>query len=133
MVLVWVHWYILIIILIIGNGPADGLDDTTLTVEKEYSKNFTEKQKKFCFRLHWNGLNSYIFTNGVEIYKFKAKDSERNAAPSCLHNVPKASSVDKMKMTELYGDVYDFSVNYDSIHVDAILDIYKQIKKHDIK
>ena len=78
-------------------------------------------------------MNSYIFTNGVEIYKFKAKDSERNAGPSCLHNVPKASSVDKMKMTELYGDVYDFSVNYDSIHVDAILDIYKQIKKHDIK
>ena len=65
-------------ILILGKGPTDGLDDTTLTAEKEYSINFTEQQKKFCLSLHYNGVNSYIFVNGVEIYKFKAKDSEIN-------------------------------------------------------
>ena len=43
--------------------------------------NFNEQQKKFCLSLHYNGVNSYILVNGVEIYKFNAKDSETNAAP----------------------------------------------------
>ena len=38
--------------LILGNGPTDGLDDTSLTRETEYSVNVTEQQKKFCLRLH---------------------------------------------------------------------------------
>ena len=50
-------------------------------------------------------MNSYTFVNGVEIYKFKAKDSEINTAPLCLGNV---SKVDNMKKTGLYGYVYDF-------------------------
>ena len=33
-------------ILILEKGPADGLDDTSLTTEKEYSINFTEQNKK---------------------------------------------------------------------------------------
>ena len=33
------------------------------------------------------GVNSYVFVNGVEIYKSKAKDSEVNAAPFCLGSV----------------------------------------------
>ena len=38
------------------------------------------------------------------------------------------------KKTELYSHVYDFSVNYDRIDVDDILDIHKHLmKKHDIK
>ena len=40
-------------ILILGRSSTDGLDDTTLTI------------------------------NGIEIYKFKGKDSEINAAPLC--------------------------------------------------
>ena len=37
--------------------------------------NFTVTKKKFCLSLHYNGGNSYLFVNGTEIYKFKAKDS----------------------------------------------------------
>ena len=40
--------------LILGEGPTQGLDDTTLTTEKKYSINFTEHNKKFCLRLHYN-------------------------------------------------------------------------------
>ena len=36
-------------------------------------------------------------------------------------------SVDNMKKTELNGYVYDFSVDYDAIAVDAILDIRKYL------
>ena len=39
--------------------------------------------------LHYNGLNSYIFVNGGEIYKFKAKDSEVNVAALYVGNASK--------------------------------------------
>lgn len=58
-------------ILILGKGPADGLDDTKLFAEKQYSINFTEHNKKI---LHCNEADSYIFVNGVEIYKIEAKE-----------------------------------------------------------
>ena len=65
-------------ILILVKGPTQGLDDTTLAVEKEYAINFSEQQKKFCLSLHYNGANSYLFLNGIEIFEFIAKDSEIN-------------------------------------------------------
>ena len=46
-------------------------------------------KKKFCLSLHYNGTNSYLFVNGTEIYKFKAKDSEIAATPLCLGNISK--------------------------------------------
>ena len=42
-----------------------------------YLINVTVTKKKFCLSLHVNGANSYLFVNGTEIYKFKAKDSEK--------------------------------------------------------
>ena len=48
-------------ILILGKGLTDGLDDTLLTAEKEYSMNFTEQQNRFCISLHY-GVNSYLLT-----------------------------------------------------------------------
>ena len=80
-------------ILIIGKGPTQGLDGTTLTAEKLYSINFTENNKKSCLSLHDNGHKSYLFVNGTEIHKFKAKDSEIVANPLCLGNISKDFSV----------------------------------------
>ena len=34
-------------------------------------------------------LHSYLFVNGIKIYKFKAKDSEVVASPLCLGNISK--------------------------------------------
>ena len=62
-------------ILILGIGPTDGLQDTTLKAEQKYAIRFTEQQKKFCLKLHYSRVNSYTFVNGVEIYKIKVKDS----------------------------------------------------------
>ena len=62
-------------ILILGEGPTQGFDDTGLTAEKRYSINFTVYRKKFCLNLHYNGANSYLFVNGAEIIKFKANVS----------------------------------------------------------
>ena len=92
-----------------------------------YSINFTLTKKKFCLSLHYNGANSYLFVNGTEIYKFKAKDSEIVASPLCLGNISKDWSVDNMKRTEFTGYVYDFSVDYMPITVDDIKDIHKYL------
>ena len=72
--------------------------------------------------MHYNEANSYLFVNGTEIYKFKAKDSEIVATPLCLGNISRDWSVDDMKHTGLNRYVYDFSVDYDTIAVDDILD-----------
>ena len=115
-------------ILILGKGPTQGLEHT-LTAEKMYSINFTVTKKKFCLSLHYNGANSYLFVNGTEIYKFKAKDSEIVAASLCLGNISKDWSVDNMKKIGFNGYVYDLSVDYDAIAVDDILDIHKYLMK----
>ena len=58
------------------------------------------------------------------MHKFKAKDSEIAATPLCLGNISKDWAVDNIKKTGLNGYVYDFSVDYDIIAVDDILDIH---------
>ena len=79
--------------------------------------------------MHYNGASSYLFVNSTEIIKFIGKDSEIVATPLCLGNISKDFSVDNMKKTGLSGHVYDFSVNYDAIAVDDILDIHKSLMK----
>ena len=75
--------------------------------------------------MHYNVANSYLFVNGREITKFKAKDSKIIATPLCQGNISKDWSVDNIKDTGLNGYVYDFSVDYDSIDVDDIKGIHQ--------
>ena len=77
--------------------------------------------------MHYNRANSYLFVNGTEIIKFKAKDSEITPYELCLGNISKDWSVDNMKKTGLKGCVYDFSVDYDAVEVSDILDIHKYL------
>ena len=56
-----------------------------------------KKNKKICLSLHYNKENSYLFVNGTEIYKFKAKDSEILAYSLCLGNISKDWFQDNMK------------------------------------
>ena len=102
---------------------------TYFNCRKMYCISFTVTKKKFCLSLHYNGANSYLFVNGTEIYKFKAKDSEIVASPLCLGNISKDWSIDNMKKTGLNGYVYDFSVDYNATDVDDIKDIYKYSMK----
>ena len=62
--------------------------------------------------MYYNGANSYLFVDGTEIIKFKAKDSEILAYPLCLGNISKDWSVGNMGKTALKGYVSDFSVDY---------------------
>ena len=116
-------------ILILGIGPTQGLGEHSLTAEKMYSINFTVTNVQFCLSLHYNGANSYLFVNSIEIYKFKAKDSEVVASPLCSGNISKDLSIDNMKKIGFNGYVFDFSVDYDATSVDNIKDIHKCLMK----
>ena len=118
--------------LVLGKGPTQGLEHT-LTAEKMYSIYFIVKNKKICFSMHYNGENSYLFVNGTEIYKLKAKDSEIFVGPIFLGNISKDWLVDNTKKYGFTGYVYDFSVDCCLIAVDDIKDIHKYLmKKNDI-
>ena len=51
-------------ILALGEGPTQGLEDTTIKAEG----------KRFILSLHYNGSNSFLFVNTVKIYQFREKD-----------------------------------------------------------
>ena len=61
-------------IYVMGQGFIQESNDTTLYAEKEFHNNFTELGVKFVLSLHYNGDNSYLFANGHQELKFKAKN-----------------------------------------------------------
>ena len=54
-------------IYVMGIGPVQGIDNTTLYAEKVYSQNFTQPKKKFILSLHYNNDDSYLFVNGFAL------------------------------------------------------------------
>ena len=88
-------------VLVVGKDFIQGLDNTTIYAEKLHSINFTKTNTKFCLSLYYNEANSYLFVNGTEIHKFKAKDSEIVATPLCLGNISKDFSVDNTKKSRI--------------------------------
>ena len=75
-------------IFILGKGPTQRLEHT-LSAKKMYSVDFTVTEKKLCLSFHYNGANSYLFVNGKEIHKLKAKHFKIAANPLCLENISK--------------------------------------------
>ena len=80
--------------------------------------------------MHYNKENSYFFINGTNIIKLKSKDLEILQHPLCLGNISKDWSVNNTKKKKgLNRYVYYFSVDYDAIAVDDILNIHKYLTK----
>ena len=117
-------------ILILGEGPTQGLDDTTLTAEAKYPINFTQSRKRFVLSLHYNGSNSFLYVNATKVYQFKAKNSEIKDYIRCLGNVSKDFTINNMKKkTGLKGTVKFFSVDFNPIDTNDILNIHKYLMK----
>ena len=71
-------------ILVLGQGPTQGLDDTILTAEGIYPINFRQRNKRFVLTLQYNGSNSFLFVTAAKIYQFKAKVTEMKDYALCL-------------------------------------------------
>ena len=116
-------------ILILGEGPTQGLDGTTLTAEAKYPINFIQSGKRFALSLHYNRSNSFLFVNATKVYQCKAKNSEMKDYALCLGHVSKDLTINNIKTTGLKGLVKFFSVDFNPIDTNNILDIYKYLMK----
>ena len=96
-----------------------------------YSPNFSAENKAFCLNLHYNGDDSYLFANGKQVTKFKAKDSEIKANQLTLGSISTSTNLSSSDIedSKYYGNFYDFSVDYSAITNDEILDIHNYLMK----
>ena len=118
-------------ILILGHGLTQKVNNTTISAEKMYSPNFSADNKIFRLSLHYNGENSYLFVNGKEVTKFKAKKPEINADQLTIGSISTSAnlSISNIEDSKLYRNVYDFSVDYRAISNDKIQDIHAYLMK----
>ena len=54
-------------ILVLGEEPMDGLDDTSLKPKAKYIFNATKSRNKINSSLHYNAVNSFLCTNCMKI------------------------------------------------------------------
>ena len=71
-------------IYLMGTGLTQGINDSTIYAEKNFYRNFTDFGKKFVLSLHYNGDNSYLFVNGRQELKFKAKTDQLVKDKLCI-------------------------------------------------
>ena len=121
-------------IYVMSKDFIQGISDTTLYADKVYIQNFTQPNKNFVLSLHYNGDNSYLFVNGKQELKFKCKTDQLVKKKSCIGNLSNNWSPIEAQKTGLYGNIYDFVVDYEMI--DGVKQIYGMhrylMKKHDI-
>ena len=121
-------------IYLMGTGLTQGINDTTIYAEKNFYRNFTDFGKKFVLSLHYNGDNSYLFVNGRQELKFKAKTDQLVKEKLCIGNLSDQWTTSESEKTGAYGKIYDFVVDYEQISgVKTIYDMHRYlIIKHNI-
>ena len=114
--------------LILSEGPTYGIGGSFGSPEKKFSINFTKANTKFYLSLHYNADNSYLFVNGKEISKFKADSRNANFLTQfCLGSKSDGFSATESREVPLNGNLYDFSVDYNSFDKCDILNILKYL------
>ena len=121
-------------IYLMGTGLTQGINDTMIYAEKNFYRNFTDFGKKFVLSLHYNGDNSYLFVNGRQELKFKAKTDQLVKEKLCMGNLSDQWTTSESEKTGIYGKIYNFVVDYEQISgVKAIYDMHRYlITKHNI-
>ena len=119
---------------VMGAGFAQGIHNTMIYAEKMFYRNFADPGKTFMLSLHYNGNNSYLFVNGRQELKFKCKTDQLVKEKLCLGNLSDQWTTSESEKTGLYGNIYDFVVDYEQIvGVKAIYDMHRYlITKHNI-
>ena len=121
-------------IYVMGKEFIQGINGTTIYAEKLFHNNFTKFGVKFVLSLHYNGDNSYLFANGRQELKFKAKDDQIINEKLCLGNLRDQWTTSESEKTGVYGNIYDFVVDYKVINgVKPIYDMHRYLMiKHNI-
>ena len=90
-------------------GLTQGINDTTIYAEKNFYRNFADFGKKF------DGDDSYLFVNGRQELKFKCKTDQLVKEKLCIGNLSDQWTTSESEKTGLYGNIYDFVVDYEQI------------------
>ena len=85
-----------------GKGLTQGLDDTTLTADTQYSINFSRPNSKLCLSLHYNGSYSFLFVNATKMYHFKARNSKIKKYSLCLENISKDFTAKRQDYMDMF-------------------------------
>ena len=88
-------------IYVMSKDFIQGINDTTIYVEKLFHNNFTEFGVKFVLSLHYNGDNSYLFANSRQELQFKAKDDQIINQNLCLGNLSSEWTTSESEKTRL--------------------------------
>ena len=84
--------------------------------------------------LHYNGDDNYLFVNGRQELKFKAKTDQLIKEKLCIGNLSDQWTTSESEKTGLYRKIYDFVVDYEQIVcVKTIYDMRRYLMtKHNI-
>ena len=85
-------------IYLMGTGLTQGINDTTIYAEKNFYRNFTDFDKKFMLSLHYNGDDSYLFVNGRQELKFKAKTDQLVKEKLCIGPMTNGLQMNQKKL-----------------------------------
>ena len=102
-------------IYVMGKDYIQKINDTKIYAEKMYYRNFTDPGKKFVLSLHYNDNFSYLYVNGNQELKFKAKTDQFVKEKLCLGNLSDQWTTSESEKTGLYGKIYDFVVDYEHV------------------
>ena len=121
-------------IYLMGEGLTQGINDTTIYIEKKYWRNFTDPGKKFVLSLYYNDNDSYLFVNGRQELKFKCKEDQLIKEKICLGNLSDQWTTSESEKTGLYGNIYDFVIDFEEIlGVNPTYDMHRYLLiKHNI-
>ena len=115
-------------IYLMGDGLTQGINDTTIYAEKIYFRNFTEPDVRFVLSLHYNSDDSYLFVNGRQELMFKSKTDQLVTEELCIGNLSDQWTASESEKTGLYGNIYDFVVDYEQIlFVKPIYDMHRYL------
>ena len=122
-------------IYVMGELFVQGINDTTIYAENKFYRNFTDPGKQFALSLHYNGDDSYLFVNGRQELKFKAKTGQLVKEKLCIGNLSDQWTTSESEKTGLYGNICDFIVDYQEIvGENPIYDMHRYLMtKHNIR
>ena len=84
--------------------------------------------------MHYDGDNSHLFVNGKEIFNFKADNNVNFPIQFCRRSISNGFGATESREVSLKGNMYDFSVDYNSIDKTDILIIHRYLMiKNNIK
>ena len=113
--------------LILGEGDTFGINGSLGVPEKILVSIFLNQTQLLLKSSHYNGDNSYLLVNGQETYNFKVIETTAFQSRLCLGSISDGFSATESRKVSLNVNVYDFSVDYNSVDKSDVSNIHKYL------